>query len=180
MQAPDRVRALVLVDAALAIAADDATPTPPSPLVRALLAFGPVRRGLVASFLTNPAFTRRLLQGFVADPAVATDARVAVYQRPLDVVGTTAAVADWLPELIAPPAPSRSESPLAYRTLAMPVVAMWGARDTVTPVAQGERIVRLVPHGRLAVLPEVGHIPQIEDPEAFNALLVRELAALAP
>jgi pimeloyl-ACP methyl ester carboxylesterase len=175
---PARVRALVLVDAALGIVADGDTPAPPSALIRTVLAVGPLRTGLVAAFLTNPRFTRRLLQGFVADPGVATDERVAVYQRPLTLVGSTAAVAAWLPELVAPPAPSRSESAAAYRTLTMPVTAIWGDRDTVTPLAQGEQLVALVPHGRLEVLPGVGHIPQIESPAAFNAVLVRALTAL--
>lgn len=180
LQVPGRIRGLVLVDAALGIVADGERPAAPPAMVRAALAFAPLRTSLVAAFLTNPSFTRRLLQGFVADPAVATDERVAVYQRPLTVWGSTAAVATWLPELIAPPAPSRSESAAAYRALAMPVVAIWGERDTITPLAQGEQLVRLVPHGRLEVLPGVGHIPQIESPDAFNALLVRVLGTLAP
>jgi pimeloyl-ACP methyl ester carboxylesterase len=178
MLRPDRMRALVLVDAALGIVAEGGAPSPAPAPARAVLAIPPLRTALVAAFLTNPSFTRRLLQGFVADPAVATDARVAVYQRPLAVRGTTAAVATWLPELIAPPAPSRSESAAAYGALAMPVVAIWGERDTVTPLAQGERLVGLVPHGRLEVMSGVGHIPQIESPDAFNALLVRVLSAL--
>ena len=128
--------------------------------------------------LRNPSFTRRLLQGFIADPAAATDARVAIYQRPLTVRGTTTAVAAWLPELVAPPVASRSESAAAYAALTMPVVAIWGDRDTVTPLAQGEQLVRLVPHGRLEVMAGVGHIPQIEDPDAFNALLTRTLTSL--
>jgi pimeloyl-ACP methyl ester carboxylesterase len=178
LQRPERVRALVLVDAALGIGVDGEPPAPPPALVRAALAIGPLRTSLVAAFLTNPSFTRRLLRGFIADPTAATDERVAVYQRPLTIWGSTAAIATWLPELVAPPSPSRSESAAAYRALAMPVVAIWGDRDTVTPLAQGEQLVGLVPHGRLEVLPEVGHIPQIERPDAFNALLVRSLTTL--
>lgn len=178
LQAPARVRGLVLVDAALGIVDEGAPEAKPPALVRTALGVAPVRTSLVAAFLTNPWFTRRLLQGFVADPAVATDTRVAVYQRPLSVWGTTAAVATWLPELVAPPAPSRSESPAAYRELGMPVVAIWGDRDTVTPLAQGERLVALVPHGKLEVMPGVGHIPQIENADEFNARLVRALAPL--
>lgn len=178
LQAPARVRGLVLVDAALGIVDEGAPEAKPPALVRTALGVAPVRTSLVAAFLTNPWFTRRLLQGFVADPAVATDARVAVYQRPLSVWGTTAAVATWLPELVAPPAPSRSESPAAYRELGMPVVAIWGDRDTVTPLAQGERLVALVPHGKLEVITGVAHIPQIENPDELNARLVRVLAPL--
>src|SRR5690606_7982128 len=147
------VRALVLVDAALGIRADGAPPAELPALARAAIGFAPLRTSLVAAVLTNPWCTRRLLQAFVADPAAATDARVAVYRRPLAVWGTTAAVAAWLPELVAPAAPSRSESPSAYAALPMPVVAIWGDRDTVTPLAEGERLAALAPRGRLEVLP---------------------------
>jgi hypothetical protein len=55
----------------------------PSPLVRTVLGVEPVRDALVATFLTNPRFTRNLLQAFIHDPAHATDARVAIYRQPL-------------------------------------------------------------------------------------------------
>jgi pimeloyl-ACP methyl ester carboxylesterase len=48
----------------------------------------------------------------------------------------------------------------------------------VTPLAQGQQLVALVPHGRLEVIAGVGHIPQIENPNEFNARLVRVLAPL--
>jgi pimeloyl-ACP methyl ester carboxylesterase len=175
LRASGRVRALVLVDAALGIAPDDGPPPAPSRIVASILRL-PVRQALVSTFFTNPWFTRRLLRGFIADPGKATDARVQIYQQPLAVAGTTKAVAQWLPELVAPRTAAESESPAAYRRLTMPVVAIWGALDTVTPVAQGERLVSLVPHGRLEVLPDVGHIPQIEAPPACNAALLRALA----
>lgn len=168
---PQRVKGLVLVDAALSIASEQETPQPPGMLTSAVLATPPLRDALVATFLTNPAFTRRLLQAFIDDPASATDERVAIYQQPLEVRGTTHAVGEWLPALLDPHAPAASESPASYRALTMPVVAIWGARDTITPPAQGERLVKLVPHARLIVMPDVGHIPQIEDPAAFQRVL---------
>jgi pimeloyl-ACP methyl ester carboxylesterase len=178
LRAPDRVRGLVLVDAALGIRADGAPPAAPSALVRSVLAVSPVRDALVAGFLTNPRFTRRLLAAFVADETAASPERVAVYQRPLVIRGTTRAVGSWLPELVAPAAPARSEDPAAYRTLAMPLTAIWGARDTVTPLAQGERLVALAPGATLEVLASAGHIPQIEAPREFDERLVKALQAM--
>ena len=64
-----------------------------------------------------------------------------------------------------------SPAPASYRALTMPAVAIWGARDTITPLAQGERFVQLVPQARLTILPDVGHIPQIENPAAFQRAL---------
>ncbi len=178
LAAPERLRGLVLVDAALGIREDGQAPSSGSRLVGGLLSVGPLRDGLVSAFFSNPRFTRRILQSFVADPAVATDERVAVYQRPLAVRGTTRAFSQWLPALLLPDPAARSEDPAAYRSLRLRVVALWGGRDTVTPPAQGERVVGLVPGARLVMLPGIGHIPQIEDAGSFNRALVEALAAL--
>jgi pimeloyl-ACP methyl ester carboxylesterase len=176
--APERLRALVLVDAALGIREAGQAPAEGPLPVRAFLAARPLRDAVVATFVSNPRFTRRLLQSFVADPAVATDERVAVYQRPLTVRGTTRAFGEWLPALLLPDARARSEDPAEYARLRLPLVALWGERDTITPLAQGRRLAGLVPGARLVVLPDIGHIPQIENATAFNRALVGALGAL--
>ena len=86
-------------------------------------------------------------------------------------------VGAWLPLLTAH-APARSEDPAGYRRLAMPLTAIWGARDTVTPLDQGQRLVGLVPAAKLEILPNAGHIPQIETPREFDQRLVETLRAL--
>ena len=174
--APGRVRALVAVDVALGIDA----PTEPSPVVNGLLGLTPLRDAVVATFLTNPAFTQRLLAMFVADPGVATPERVRIYQRPLAVRGSTRAIGEWLPVLIAPIGVPRSATAAPYRALAMPVLVIWGDLDTITPLPQGTTLAKLVPNARLEVLTGVGHIPQIENPARFNQVLVRFLAGLPP
>jgi pimeloyl-ACP methyl ester carboxylesterase len=174
--APGRVRALVAVDVALGIDA----PTEASPVVSGLLGFSPLRDGVVATFLTNPAFTRRLLASFVADPGVATPERVAIYQRPLAVRGSTRAIGEWLPVLIALAGTPRSATAAPYRELAMPVLVVWGDLDAITPLPQGTGLAKLIPGARLELLTGVGHIPQIENPQRFNAVLVRFLAGLKP
>jgi pimeloyl-ACP methyl ester carboxylesterase len=170
--APERVRALVLVDAALAIGEDGATAPKPPAVVETLLEIRPLRDALVATFLTNPWFTRTLLEAFIDDPAHATDEWVRLYHRPLSVRGTTKAVGEWLPALLAPRAAAASEAPASYRNLRIPVFAIWGEKDTITPRDQARRLVSLVPGAELTVLPGVGHIPQIEDPERFQEALV--------
>lgn len=176
--APARVRGLVLVDAALAIRPDGSRFEPPSAPLRAVLAARPLRDALVATFLTNPRFTRKLLQAFIYDPARATDARVAIYRQPLTVKGTTGAIGEWLPALIAPAAPASSEDPASYGKLAMPVAVIWGERDAITPLEQGKRIAALAPRAELYIMKGVGHIPQIEDAAGFNEVLLKSLKGL--
>lgn len=172
LKAPDRVASLVLVDAALGL---DQPNVPPPFWLRGFLASGPLRDAVVATFLTNPYFTRRLVAAFVADPAKVSEARAAIYRQPLVVRGTTAAVGVWLPELLGPPGNVPSARKDAYRTIRAPTLILWGAADTVTPLGQGQDLHALVPGSELSVLPGIGHIPQIEDPAEFNARLVKFL-----
>jgi pimeloyl-ACP methyl ester carboxylesterase len=179
MLQPQRLRGLVLVDVALGLPAGGAAPSEPSALLDSLFGVRALRDGVVAAFLTNPQFTRTLLQMFIADPAKATDERVGIYQQPLAVKGSTQAIGAWLPAFFASPAAARSGTPDAYRALAMPVAIIWGDADTVTPLAQGEHLARLVNRAELVVLPGIGHIPQLEDPARFNETLMRLLRSIA-
>ncbi len=174
--APGRVRGVVLVDAALGL---QDGPDGPDPLpVRALLAAGPLRDALVAAFLSNPDRSGWLLEKFIDDPAAATPARVRIYQQPLAVRGSTGAISQWLPQLLLVDRVAASRKPEAYRRFAPPVRLIWGGRDTVTPLAQAQALMALLPDARLDVLPGVGHIPQIEDPAAFRAVLLARLREL--
>lgn len=167
MLAPRRVRALVLVDPALSL---DAGAEPPF-LIRALLNHPSLRAELSAAVLTNPAFTRRLLTLFVADPAVATPERVAVYQRPLSVKGTARAAVDWLPTLLTTVGSPRSAVRAAYQGLSMPTLLIWGEKDSTTPLEQGRDLQHLIPGARLTVIPKVGHMVPLENPAEFQGRL---------
>ena len=58
----------------------------------------------------------------------------------------------------------------------MPLFVIWGDKDTITPLDQARRLVSLAPGAQLTVLPDVGHIPQIEDPDAFHRALLAAIA----
>ena len=177
---PDRVAQLILVDGALNIQPAGASldhSTVASQLTHGLLRWDPVRDALVATFVTNPTFTRKLLQMMIADPARATDEVVEVLQQPMQVQGTTAAVGRWLPELADPHTLAASQTPAQYSKLTMPVTLLWGELDTITPMAQAQRLHELMPQARLEVLDKVGHIPQVEDPAAFNDALIHALTS---
>ena len=168
LQAPSRVRALVLADAAIGLDA----PRGSGGLVTNLLGVRLVRDTIVAATVTNPRMTGRLLGQFVADPAAVTDARVRMLQAPLALQGATPAFGDWLLDFMTSDERPLSTDPNAYAVLSIPTLIIWGDRDTTTPLPQGERLAGLIKGSVLSIMPGVGHMPQIEDPAEFDRLVV--------
>lgn len=154
MARPDRVVGVVLVAGALSLGAEPGSLGP--------LGWGPIPEVVTACTLTQPRAFPAGLRSMVYDDAVVTDAWVGRYTRPLSVHGTTAAVASWLPELMAP-ASGASLREASYRSFDRPTLLVAGAEDEVTPVAQLEAVGALLPDATLVVLPEVGHLPLVED-----------------
>jgi pimeloyl-ACP methyl ester carboxylesterase len=162
---PERVAGMILVSAALAL---DAMPHRRS-IVDYVLAWSPPRKLIAAATLSNPLFTKTMLKMFVANPESVTPYWVGVYQRPLNVRGTYSATADWLPELLDEPNNDNLSSHSAsIAALTAPTLVLWGEKDSVTPLPQGEFIAQSIPGARLVVLPRVGHLPPIEAQKAFN------------
>jgi len=154
---PDRVTALVLVDAASA-----RTPVPwPVAVLRT-----PVLGELALALTTRT--------------TVKIGLRRRVYARASNV--TREAVDDaWLPLRIPG---TRRAALKAIRTdprrflglearVSVPTLVVWGEEDRMIPVAEGRRLAGAIPNARLAVIADAGHMPQREQPERFAAA-VRE------
>jgi pimeloyl-ACP methyl ester carboxylesterase len=67
-----------------------------------------------------------------------------------------------------------------YLAEAVPVLIVWGARDSIIPVSHGEDAHRAIPDSRLEIFKDVGHLPQLEAPGRFIAALERFLAETEP
>jgi pimeloyl-ACP methyl ester carboxylesterase len=52
--------------------------------------------------------------------------------------------------------------------LQMPTLVVWGANDLVLPVYQAQNAAQRLIKGRLTVIPNCGHLPQVERPESFT------------
>jgi pimeloyl-ACP methyl ester carboxylesterase len=52
-----------------------------------------------------------------------------------------------------------------------PTLILWGADDRHTPLASAEQLQKELPGSRLVPIPGAGHLPQLEQPEAFIAAL---------
>lgn len=62
-------------------------------------------------------------------------------------------------------------------TIEMPTLIVWGLSDRVIPVAAAISYHRRIPHSRLEIFERTGHLPQLERPVRFNALLDEFLAS---
>jgi len=58
-----------------------------------------------------------------------------------------------------------------YLAQHMPFLLVWGAQDTIIPVAHGRAAHERVPGSRLEIFDSSGHFPQLDEPERFIHLL---------
>jgi pimeloyl-ACP methyl ester carboxylesterase len=58
----------------------------------------------------------------------------------------------------------------------IPTLIVWGLKDRIVPVEAGIGYHRMIPDSRLELFERTGHLPQLERPARFNALLDQFLA----
>ncbi len=59
--------------------------------------------------------------------------------------------------------------------LPMPVLVVWGERDRVVPASHARSAVGRLARGQMAIVPDCGHLPQLEQADHFSAVLTRFL-----
>jgi pimeloyl-ACP methyl ester carboxylesterase len=57
-----------------------------------------------------------------------------------------------------------------------PTLIVWGDRDSLLPLRHGREYARRILNSRLVVVPDAGHLPMLERPAAFNSLVLEFLA----
>jgi pimeloyl-ACP methyl ester carboxylesterase len=123
-----------------------------------------VGRGLSAIGLRPNADVAEVLRGYASltDP----DRRGAFLATLRSVIGTGGQRVDATDRL--------------YLAELLPVLIVWGARDSIIPVRHGEDAHRAIPGSRLEIFDDVGHLPQLEAPGRFIAVLERFLRETEP
>jgi pimeloyl-ACP methyl ester carboxylesterase len=61
------------------------------------------------------------------------------------------------------------------RAIKAPTLVVWSSNDRVAPLRTGQALAAVIPAARLALVGEAGHAPQVSEPARFNALLRDEL-----
>lgn len=72
----------------------------------------------------------------------------------------------------------RSDSTPTLATITCPTLVVVGEEDTLTPPAEAERMAAGVKGAKLVKIPNAGHLPCIENPDAFNRALSEFFAGL--
>jgi pimeloyl-ACP methyl ester carboxylesterase len=62
----------------------------------------------------------------------------------------------------------------------VPTLIIWGGRDPVVPVAHAYAAGELISHAEVRIMEGCGHMPQLEQPEEFNKLVLGFLASTSP
>ena len=121
----------------------------------------------------------RALSAVRLQPSPAT-AEVAAGYASLSDSGRRAAFLATLRSVINVSGQRIDASDRLYLTAGIPTLIVWGARDPVIPVSHGERAHAAIVGSRLEIFDGVGHIPQLEAPERFVAVLERFLEQTRP
>jgi pimeloyl-ACP methyl ester carboxylesterase len=51
--------------------------------------------------------------------------------------------------------------------ITIPTLVVWGANDEIVPLDEGRAYATQIPNAKLIVIPECGHVPALEKPDAF-------------
>lgn len=167
LRQPERVAALVLV--APAIYHEGSAPAAARLLLRT-----PQMRRLLPSIVRLAARSAgRIIRWIVDDPAFVTAEAVKGYIRPLGVEHWDTAL--W--EVVV--ASRRVGVARRVGKITVPTLVITGDHDRVVPTPGSLRLARELPNARLVLMPQTGHLPQEERPEAFVAA-VREFLRSLP
>lgn len=58
------------------------------------------------------------------------------------------------------------------RAAQRPTLLIWGANDRVVPLSSGRQLAECFPNAELKIIPNCGHLPYEETPEAFNRIVL--------
>jgi len=149
--APERVAALVLVDAA-------GTATAPASMPLGFVVATAPGLDRLAEWVLPRSVVAQSLANVYGDPARVTPQLVDRYFELALREGNRRALRLRLRQA------GRGEDAARIATLRQPTLILWGGRDRLIPPAAGRLFEQQIPGSRLVVFDELGHVPQEEDP----------------
>ena len=114
----------------------------------------------IGEFLTPKAVIEASVRDVYADPSRVSGPLVDRYFEMLTRDGNRRALNLRLQEIATDLAPQR------IRTLHVPTLILWGARDRLVPPVNAHHFQQDIAGSQLVIFPGLGHVPQEEDPQA--------------
>lgn len=135
---------------------------------RALETRAPLWVVSLGSWLFGGLMTESIMREFIHNPALLTPAVIERSNRNRR-----------RPGLIKPIMAARDALPLwetgyavRLNSLTHSTMIIWGEQDRVFPLSVGEELHRIIPGSQLIKIPEAGHLPQWEQPDLVNSILI--------
>lgn len=176
---PSLFKKFIQVDPALGFAADQSNvrfqQNNPSWIQRTLMSSGKIRDAIIATYGSSSWSIKPIFESFVFKKDAVTEERLSVLKRPLVLKDMTRAQGDWLQNLVINKDSAKYTDYENYADLTMPVLLIWGDKDELTPLWQGEALQKLYRNADLVIVPNAGHIPYLEDTARFNGVLLNFL-----
>ncbi|MBC7521123.1 MAG: alpha/beta hydrolase [Sandarakinorhabdus sp.] len=166
---PDKVAALILVDAA---GKPPSGPNKSTPL-GFRIANTPYIRDIAATVTPRALFESSFKQS-VSVQSIATPAMIDRYWELIRYPGNRQATLDRFAGYKA------ATDPAALKTITAPTLILWGRDDHVIPVESAAWFSSQLPNARVTILENVGHIPMEEAPDRALAPVLELLDTVAP
>jgi pimeloyl-ACP methyl ester carboxylesterase len=173
---PDKVKWQIIVDGALWL---NTATGEKGILINIVNSITPLRNALLHSTITNPLFSKKILASLLYDPKDATSEIVSDMLQPSHIKWTTHSLWEWISYLLYEKKNNLSDDINNYKAIQYPVWIIWWEKDTITPLSQGEYLDEIIPNSHLSILPNIWHIPHLEDIVLFNKVLNKEIQIIS-
>jgi pimeloyl-ACP methyl ester carboxylesterase len=132
----------------------------------------PIVNVLSLSLTSSHFRAKMVLNESFYDHTKITEDIVATYAAYHSLPGTSHALIKTAQQLVPPNFDEMAER---YKSITIPVLIIWGDKDTIVPLQVGRKLAANIPNSKLVVIPNCGHIPQEECPsktiEAMESFL---------
>lgn len=132
-----------------------------------------IRDPFLSLFVNNTLLAKKVLLSFmyIQDTDITDTLKMTVL--PFNKPGVNHAYGEWFQEFFNEASTVPDSDTLT--NLKIPAHIIWGDHDTISPIENFTKLQALSPKATLSSLPNVGHMPHLENTELFNAALQKIL-----
>lgn len=138
-----------------------------------LFSITPLRDSTLSLLVNNPLFAKKILLSFMYKKDINIDEVTEKMILPFNKEGANHAYGLWFKEFFTETSTTSDTQALSQITI--PIAVLWGDKDTVAPISNFDILHSFAKDATLITLPNVGHMPHLEDVETFDKELLNAL-----